>query len=88
VIQEQLFESLPYDVDENIFRTVVRTAFGKRRKTLRNSLKYLPWDELVNDARLPPSLLDKRPEQLTVEQFVDLTNLLSQYSQELSHGTS
>lgn len=87
VIQEKLFESLPYMVDENMFRTVVRTTFGKRRKTLRNSLKYLPWEHLLRDARLSPSLLDKRPEQLSVEEFVELTNLLTQHSHTLHHAT-
>lgn len=92
VIREQLYESLPYEVDEEFFRTVVRTTFGKRRKTVRNSLKYLPWEELVQDATISSSLLDKRPEQLSVEQFVELTNVLSKHmaqspSQLLPHAT-
>ena len=61
-------------VDEQRFATVVRTTFGKRRKTLRNSLRYLPFDEetvnvLLDGIRLP---LDGRPEQLTVGAFVEL----------------
>ena len=59
--------------DEKAFRTVVKTAFGQRRKTLRNSVKPL----LPPGTPVPDSpLMALRPEQLTVEQFVELTNLL------------
>lgn len=76
VIQERFFDTTPHEVDERLFRTVVRTAFGKRRKTLRNALKYLPFDQDVvrHISTLP--MLGKRPEQLSVEQFVELTNLM------------
>lgn len=57
--------------DERLFKTIVKTVFGQRRKTLRNSIRGL----------LPPgcSLDDnpvwaQRPEQLSVAQFIDLTN--------------
>lgn len=59
------------DCDERLFKTIVKTVFGQRRKTLRNSIRGL----------LPPgcSLDDnpvwaQRPEQLSVAQFIDLTN--------------
>lgn len=80
VIQEQLHEDIPYDVDEQLFRTTVRTAFGKRRKTLRNALKYLPLETRIVDAvtKGRSTILDKRPEQLTVEQFVDFTNRITE----------
>ncbi len=59
--------------DETLFKTVVKTAFGQRRKTLRNSLKAL--------IPIPPSdyaeLMSMRPEQLSVAQFVELTNLVA-----------
>jgi 16S rRNA (adenine1518-N6/adenine1519-N6)-dimethyltransferase len=63
-----------YHVDEKLFTLVVKTTFGKRRKTLRNSLQYLPYDEDMLDQiiSLDGSLMEKRPEQLTVEQFVGL----------------
>ncbi|MCW5911767.1 MAG: 16S rRNA (adenine(1518)-N(6)/adenine(1519)-N(6))-dimethyltransferase RsmA [Cyclobacteriaceae bacterium] len=62
------------DCDESLFKTVVKQAFQNRRKTLRNALKVL---------NLPASLLahplmDKRAEQLDVEQFVFLTRQLEQ----------
>ena len=59
--------------DERRFKTVVKTAFGQRRKTLRNSLKPL----LPPGFDLSDPLLALRPEQLTVAQFVALTNALS-----------
>lgn len=60
--------------DEALFRTVVKTTFGQRRKTLRNSLKgLLP----TGGAPMPDSpLLALRPEQLSVSQFIELTNLV------------
>ncbi|MDL2257439.1 16S rRNA (adenine(1518)-N(6)/adenine(1519)-N(6))-dimethyltransferase RsmA [Bacteroidales bacterium OttesenSCG-928-I14] len=59
--------------DEGFFRTVVKTAFNQRRKTLRNSLKSL-LDKESEKASLP--IFNKRPEQLSVEEFIELTNLL------------
>lgn len=57
--------------DEKLFRTVVKTSFGMRRKTLRNSLKPLIPAELLQDP-----VFDLRPERLGVEDFIDLTNKL------------
>lgn len=79
VIQETFFDQLPYNVDEQLFRTVVRTAFGKRRKTLRNALRYLPFEDDIIEALPQLPILDKRPEQLTVEQFVELTNAIAKH---------
>lgn len=60
--------------DEALFRTVVKTTFGQRRKTIRNSLRPLmPAGVPVPDN----ALMALRPEQLSVAQFVELTNLLS-----------
>jgi 16S rRNA (adenine1518-N6/adenine1519-N6)-dimethyltransferase len=55
------------------FKAVVKTTFGQRRKTIRNSLKPL----LPAGMAMPESpLMAMRPEQLSVEQFVELTNLI------------
>lgn len=60
--------------DERLFKTVVKTTFGQRRKTIRNSFKPL----LPAGVPMPDCpLLGMRPEQLSVAQFVELTNLLS-----------
>lgn len=56
--------------DEKLFKTVVKTSFNQRRKTLRNSMKPLLGKDCP-DYALP--VFDKRPEQLSVEQFVELT---------------
>ncbi|CAM3839792.1 16S rRNA (adenine(1518)-N(6)/adenine(1519)-N(6))-dimethyltransferase [Flavobacterium branchiophilum NBRC 15030 = ATCC 35035] len=54
---------------EKLFFTVVKTAFQQRRKTLRNSLKTLN----LSDKLREDSLLDSRPEQLSVAEFIALT---------------
>lgn len=59
--------------DEDTFKLVVKTAFNYRRKTLRNALKTLPFDpEMMNQN----PLFAKRAEQLTIEDFETLANLL------------
>jgi 16S rRNA (adenine1518-N6/adenine1519-N6)-dimethyltransferase len=60
--------------DEKLFKAVIKMGFNQRRKTLRNSLKPLAGS--ANNILSDP-LFDLRPEQLSVEQFVKLTNLLS-----------
>jgi 16S rRNA (adenine1518-N6/adenine1519-N6)-dimethyltransferase len=63
--------SLP--CDEKLFFRVVKTAFQQRRKTLRNSLKSFNFsDNLKED-----SIFDLRPEQLTVEQFIEITQKIT-----------
>ena len=60
--------------DAALFRTVVKTTFGQRRKTISNSAKAL----LPAGATLGDSPLARlRPEQLSVAQFIDLTNLIA-----------
>jgi len=56
--------------DETLFKTVIKTAFNQRRKTMRNSLKTLLGKE--NEIFAHP-VFDKRPEQLSVEEFIELT---------------
>lgn len=63
-------------VDEKLFRTVVKTAFNRRRKTLRNALKPLIGEKTVD---LPEKdYMSLRAEQLTVEDFIRLTKAISQ----------
>lgn len=58
-------------VDERIFKTVIKTVFAQRRKTIRNSLK-----PLLSGSSLPPTpYADMRPEQLSVEDFIELTRI-------------
>lgn len=56
------------DCDEVLFKKIVKTTFNQRRKTIRNSIRTL-----FNNNELRHPLLDKRPEQLSVAQFVELT---------------
>ena len=59
--------------DEKLFKTVVKTSFGQRRKTLRNSLRSM----VQNDAEvLQNPIFAMRPEQLSVAQFIELTNII------------
>ncbi|MBU2555984.1 MAG: 16S rRNA (adenine(1518)-N(6)/adenine(1519)-N(6))-dimethyltransferase RsmA [Bacteroidetes bacterium] len=59
------------DCDESLYFIVVKTAFNQRRKTLRNALKQLVTQRLPEHP-----LLTKRAEQLSVDQFIELTNLI------------
>jgi 16S rRNA (adenine1518-N6/adenine1519-N6)-dimethyltransferase len=58
------------DCDPVLFKQVVKTAFNQRRKTIRNSVSSLL------DRSLQHPLLEKRPEQLSPEQFSELTNFI------------
>ncbi len=60
------------DCDEKQFFNVVKTAFNQRRKTLRNALKSLTFAPVAES-----NLFNKRAEQLSVGEFVELTKLLS-----------
>ena len=52
------------------FKNIVKAAFNQRRKTLRNALK------LYDTSRISTEILQKRAEQLSVDQFVEIYNLL------------
>ncbi|MBL4939899.1 MAG: 16S rRNA (adenine(1518)-N(6)/adenine(1519)-N(6))-dimethyltransferase RsmA [Lutibacter sp.] len=57
-------------VDEKLFYRVVKTAFQQRRKTLRNSLKTMN----LSDSLREDVIFAKRPEQLSVQEFISLTS--------------
>ena len=65
--------------DEKLFKTVVKTSFNQRRKTLRNSMKPLLGKDCP-DYALP--IFSQRPEQLSVEQFVELTLITNKWLQQ------
>jgi len=60
------------ECDEQLFFAVVKQGFNNRRKTLRNALKNL---NLAADVSALP-ILDKRAEQLSVEDFIGLTRII------------
>jgi 16S rRNA (adenine1518-N6/adenine1519-N6)-dimethyltransferase len=51
--------------------SIVKQAFNQRRKTMRNSLRPLLRPEIIEN-----EVFNKRPEQLSVQEFIDLTNLI------------
>lgn len=55
---------------EQLFKQIVKTSFNQRRKTLRNSLKPILGKECL---LYESPIFDKRPEQLSVDQFISLT---------------
>lgn len=66
-------ENYTLPCSEKLFFNVVKTAFQQRRKTLRNSLKSF---QLSDNLKLD-TIFDLRPEQLSVEQFIELTQKLA-----------
>ena len=58
--------------DEILFKKIVKQSFGQRRKTLRNSLKIFN----ITDIKKEDTIFAKRPEQLSVSDFIYLTNLV------------
>ena len=63
--------------DETLFKRVVKTVFNQRRKMLRVSLRQILNGLETSDEFFTHELMTKRPEQLSIEQFVELTNLVS-----------
>ncbi|MDA7804074.1 16S rRNA (adenine(1518)-N(6)/adenine(1519)-N(6))-dimethyltransferase RsmA [Crocinitomix sp.] len=60
--------------DEKLFKRVVKLAFNQRRKTMRNSLKSMINEQEI-DITEYVELFARRPESLSVQEFVELTNL-------------
>lgn len=65
-------ENFDLPSDEKLFFRVVKTAFQQRRKTLRNSLKTFN----LSDNLKANVIFGKRPEQLSVDSFIELTQLI------------
>ena len=59
--------------DEQLFRQVVKTAFNQRRKQMRNSLMQMVGKD---NPLLSEPIFTMRPEQLSVEEFIRLTNMI------------
>ncbi len=70
-------ENFNLPCDEKLFFRVVKTAFQQRRKTLRNSLKTFN----LSDNLKANVIFGKRPEQLSVESFIELTQLIEKDEQ-------
>lgn len=59
-------------VDEKMFKSIVKMGFNQRRKTLRNALRSYLKSDIINDP-----VFDLRAERLSVDDFVQLTKLIS-----------
>lgn len=71
--------------DEVLFKRVVKAVFNQRRKMLRVSLRQILNGISNSDIFFEHEIMTKRPEQLTIEQFVDLTNLVDKKLKEQSN---
>ena len=58
------------ECNESLFKKIVKGTFNQRRKKLRNSIQQIVGK---NSTLLSDPILDKRPEQLSIEDFIDLT---------------
>lgn len=61
--------------NEKLFKLVIKTTFNQRRKAIRNSIKPIAFNR---EAVMNHPLFTKRPEHLSVDEFVELTNLVEQ----------
>ena len=75
VIRMTRNETTDLGCDERLFKQVVKTTFNQRRKTLRNSIKPILGKE---SPLLADPLFNRRPEQLSVQEFIDLTNRVAE----------
>ena len=58
------------ECDEELFRRIVKGTFNQRRKKMRNSIQQIVGKE---SPLLSDEVLDKRPEQLSIDEFIELT---------------
>ena len=71
VIRMTRNETQDLGCNEKLFKLIVKTTFNQRRKTLRNSISSIL--DKTNPLSADP-IFNKRPEQLSVDEFIDLTN--------------
>ena len=64
--------------DERLFRRVVKTVFGQRRKMLRVSLRQLFAERQPSAGFYEQDIMTRRPEQLTIQEFIGLTNQVAE----------
>jgi 16S rRNA (adenine1518-N6/adenine1519-N6)-dimethyltransferase len=69
------------ECDEKLFKKVVKQAFTQRRKTMRNSLKQMIHEKNISD----DTVFNKRPEELDVKGFVELTKMIFALNESTDH---
>lgn len=65
------------ECNPSLFKSVIKISFGNRRKMMRNTLKSF----IKNTALEGNEIFEKRPEQLSLDQFVELTNLIEKHQE-------
>jgi len=77
IIYLDFTKEIPNDVDHKLFIKVVKASFGNRRKRLKNSLA----NSQFGDIKIDPQLFDlsRRAEELTINEFVELTKIIHMY---------
>ena len=90
VIRMTRNKTMHLDCDEQLFKRVVKTVFNQRRKMLRVSLRQMFSKEALekhqeNSELFSHTFMTLRPEQLSIPQFVELTNMVEK---ELFAGTN
>ena len=83
VIRMTRNETTELGCNEKLFKQIVKTTFNQRRKTLRNSISTIleKSNPLSSD-----EIFNKRPEQLSVQEFIDLTNRVEKALSENKKG--
>lgn len=82
VIRLERKENPELDCNEKLFKSIVKITFNQRRKMIRNTLK-----SIVNDSDfLQDEFFNNRPEQLSLEDFVYLTNIIEQKTNKYELG--
>ncbi len=72
--------------DEGLFRRLVKTVFNQRRKMLRVSLRQMLNMSTADEAFTTHDFMTQRPEQLSIQQFVELTNMVERQLQRQAIG--
>ena len=76
VIRMTRNETTDLGCDEKLFKRLVKTVFNQRRKMLRVSMRPLFAGHNVTEGFFSHDIMTRRPEQLTIEEFVELTNMV------------
>ena len=78
VIRMTRNDVLDLGCDERLFKRIVKAVFNQRRKMLRVSLRQLFSADTMPDATFfSHEMMTNRPEQLSISQFVELTNMVA-----------
>ena len=74
IISMKRKENIVIDFDYKLFRNIVKAGFNQRRKMLRNGLSGMAPKEILHE-----EIFKKRAEQLSVQDFINLTKMIEKY---------